>query len=40
MIRLRIATPEDGAALAEIYGYYVKNTAISFEYEAPNKDEF
>ena len=40
MIRLRIATPEDGAALAEIYGYYVKNTAISFEYEAPDKDEF
>ena len=40
MIKLRTATPKDGAALAEIYAYYVKNTAISFEYEAPDQDEF
>ena len=40
MIKLRVARPEDGEALAEIYGYYVRETAISFEYEAPDAAEF
>ena len=40
MIKLRIATPNDGSALAEIYAHYVKNTAVSFEYEAPDGEEF
>ena len=30
----------DAERLAEIYSYYVKNTAISFEYEAPSASEF
>ncbi len=40
MVKLRIAKKEDGAALAAIYGYYVENTAITFEYVAPSADEF
>ncbi len=40
MVKLRIATKEDGAALASIYAYYVENTAITFEYVAPNAEEF
>ena len=40
MIKLRIATPNDGAALADIYRYYVTDTTVSFEYEAPSAEEF
>ncbi len=40
MIILRKATAEDGCALATIYKYYVENTAITFEYIAPNAEEF
>lgn len=40
MITLRKAKIEDGVALASIYKYYVENTAITFEYIAPNGDEF
>lgn len=40
MIKLRIATPCDGAALADIYRYYVTDTSVSFEYEAPTAEEF
>ena len=36
----RIATIEDAKALLEIYAPYVKNTAITFEYEVPSEDEF
>ena len=39
-IRVRIAQPEDAAALARIYAYYVTDTAISFEYEAPSAKKF
>ncbi|MBQ1933493.1 MAG: GNAT family N-acetyltransferase, partial [Clostridia bacterium] len=39
-MKLRIATIDDGAALAAIYAYYVENTAITFEYVAPSADEF
>lgn len=39
-IKIRIAKKDDAAALLEIYSYYVKNTAISFEYEVPTQQEF
>lgn len=40
MIKLRIAAISDAKALSEIYGYYVKNTTVSFEYDAPDESEF
>ena len=37
---IRVANLEkDSKAIAEIYAYYVKNTWISFETEAPSKEE-
>ena len=36
---IRDAVSEDAEALADIYRYYVEETAISFEYTAPDKDE-
>ena len=40
MIEIRAVTPDDACRLLEIYSYYVKNTAISFEYEVPSLEEF
>lgn len=40
MIKVRNATIADAARLLEIYDYYVKNTAISFECATPTPDEF
>lgn len=40
MIEIRTATPDDAERLLEIYRYYVLNTAISFEYNAPDLEEF
>ena len=40
MIEIRSVTPEDAGRLLEIYSYYVKNTAISFEYKVPSLEEF
>ena len=40
MIALRRADTSDGKALADIYRYYVENTAITFEYNAPDSEEF
>ncbi len=37
---LRIATEDDAEKLLNIYGYYVENTAITFEYEVPSVEEF
>lgn len=37
---IRAATQQDAPALLEIYGYYVKNTAITYEYEVPTEEEF
>ena len=37
---IREATINDAPRLLEIYGYYVKHTAISFEYEVPSVEEF
>ena len=39
-IKLRLATPQDVEALLEIYAPYVKQTAISFEYDVPGAAEF
>ena len=39
-IEIRMANVNDGEALLRIYGYYVRNTAISFEYEVPTIVEF
>ena len=37
---IRIAREADSRKLAEIYGWYVENTAVSFEYAAPTAEEF
>lgn len=37
---IRMAAETDAEALLEIYGPYVRNTAISFEYEVPTVEEF
>ncbi len=37
---LRLATPADAEALSFIYKPYVENTAVSFEYIPPDKEEF
>ncbi len=39
-ITIRLARPEDAAALADIYAYYVLNTAITYEYKVPSVEEF
>ena len=39
-ITLRIARPQDAADLLAIYAPYVKNTAITFEYDVPSVAEF
>ena len=39
-VNIRAARPEDAGRLAEIYAYFVENTAITFEYEAPTAEEF
>ncbi len=37
---LRTVTPDDAEELLNIYAPYVKNTAISFEYDVPSVEEF
>ena len=37
---IRSANGNDAEQLLEIYGYYVRNTAITFEYEVPSLQEF
>ena len=37
--RIRLATPEDAGAIAAIYAPYVRDTAISFEWEPPTVEE-
>ncbi len=39
-IVIRTARLEDAGALIEIYAPYVKNTAITFEYDVPTIEEF
>lgn len=38
-MKIRLATRADAAALQAIYSYYVENTTVSFEYEAPSVAE-
>lgn len=40
MDTVRNATLADAKRLLEIYDYYVKNTAITFEYDTPSLEEF
>ena len=37
---IRSASPDDAERLLEIYSYYVEKTAISFEYDVPDTEEF
>ena len=39
-IHIRTASPDDAAALLAIYAPYVRETAITFEYEVPTLDDF
>ncbi len=39
-IIIRTATPEDAAAILNIYSYYIENTAITMEYEVPTVETF
>ena len=39
-ITLRMVNPNDAPALADIYAPYVRETAVSFEYEPPSNEEF
>lgn len=40
MITIRDAKLEDAERILEIYDYYVKNTAVIFEYETPSVEDF
>ena len=40
MFVVRDATLDDAERILEIYDYYVKNTAITFEYDTPSLAEF
>lgn len=31
---------DDAGKILEIYGYYVLNSAVSFEYKVPSEEEF
>ena len=39
-VAIRMATPEDAGQLLAIYAPYVEKTAITFEYQVPDMDEF
>ena len=39
-VTLRAAMPDDAAGIREVYAPYVRETAITFEYEVPSKKEF
>ena len=40
LMKIRSASPDDAAALLEIYRPYVEETAVTFDYEAPSPEEF
>lgn len=40
MLEIRNANLNDAERILEIYGYYVENTAITFEYTTPTAEEF
>ncbi len=39
-VSIRLATPKDGAAILEIYKWYIENTAVTFETEVPSVEAF
>ena len=39
-IKIRTAKVEDAEKLLDIYSYYVKKTAVTFEYEVPSVESF
>lgn len=39
-LRIRIAVEDDAEELLNIYEPYIRNTAITFEYEVPGVEEF
>ncbi len=39
-MEIRIAKEQDAEAILSIYGIYIKETAITFEYEIPTIEEF
>lgn len=39
-ITIRIATPQDAAAIRSVYAPYVTDTAIAFEYDVPSEEDF
>ena len=39
-VHIRNATLADAERIVEIYSYYIKNTAITFEYAVPTVEEF
>lgn len=39
-VRVRTATPQDAEAALAIYAHYVKNTAITFDYDVPSLEDF
>ncbi len=39
-IIIRTATVDDAQSLLDIYGYYVENSSLSFEYAVPTVEEF
>lgn len=39
-MKIRAATVSDAGRLLEIYGYYIENTAITYEYAVPTKEAF
>lgn len=40
MTAIRFATPQDAEGMLDIYAPYVRETAITFEYEVPDHEEF
>ena len=38
--RIRMATPDDAEALLAIYAPYVRDTAITFEWDVPSVEDF
>lgn len=39
-MKIRTARPEDAVEILKIYAYYVRETAITFEYDVPQEEEF
>ena len=39
-ITLRMPVPSDAEEMLAIYAFYVENTAVTFEYQTPDAEEF